>query len=364
MKTILVVAGTRPEIIKVAPLVLSARESFEERLQIKFCATGQHQSMAEEALAIFGITPDVGLEIMRPNQTLNHIAKVVFERLPPVLDSVKPDVVLIQGDTTTAAVSALCAFNMKIPVGHVEAGLRSFDLDAPYPEECNRKLIGCFATYNFCPTESARNNLRNEAVPEEKIYLTGNTIVDAIHRITMNHSLDDLTAIHPLLRQPFVLITAHRRESFGQGFEDLCAAIKECALKHQDVQFVYPVHLNPNVRGPVERILNGLPNLLLLPPVSYLKLLTLQKHCLFILTDSGGIQEEAPSFGKYCIVLRDRTERMESVAMGMSELVGVNKAKIVAAVERMMNERNRSFDTGNPYGDGKASERILEILAH
>jgi len=363
LKTILIVAGTRPEIIKVAPLVLSARELFQNKLQVKLCATGQHQSMAEEALRIFGITPDIELDVMRPNQTLNQIADVVFELLPPVLESIRPDVVVVQGDTTTAAVSAICAFNMKLPVAHVEAGLRTLDLDAPYPEECNRKLIGCFATYNFCPTETARSNLRKESVQEQRLHLTGNTIVDAIRRITAHHALDNLGTIHPGLRSPFVLITAHRRESFGKGFEDLCAAIKECALKHQDVQFVYPVHLNPNVRGPVERILNGLPNVLLLSPVSYLKLLTLQKHCLFILTDSGGIQEEAPSFGKYCIVLRDRTERMESVAMGMSELVGVNKAKIVAATDRLMNEANRTFAAENPYGDGKASERILEILA-
>ena len=318
MKTILIVAGTRPEIIKIAPLVLTAREAFQGRVQIRLCATGQHQSMAEEALAIFGIEPDTGLDIMRPNQTLNHIAQAVFDRLPQVLDSIKPDVMLVQGDTTTAAVSALCAFNKKIPVGHVEAGLRSFDLEAPYPEECNRKLIGCFSMYNFCPTEAARDNLRNEAVPEQRLHVTGNTIVDAIQWIMKSHSLDDLSSVHPSLRQPFVLVTAHRRESFGRGFEDLCAALKACALKYENVQFVYPVHLNANVRGPAERILGAVPTVLLLPPVSYLKLLTLQKHCLFILTDSGGIQEEAPSFGKYCIVLRERTERMESVAMGMS----------------------------------------------
>jgi UDP-N-acetylglucosamine 2-epimerase (non-hydrolysing) len=275
----------------------------------------------------------------------------------------KPDVVFVQGDTTSAAASALCAFNKKIPVGHVEAGLRSFDLDAPYPEECNRRVISCFATYNFCPTRSARENLLSEAIPESRSYLTGNTIVDAMHRIINKNPLEDLHSIHPAIRDPFVLITAHRRESFGPGFENICTAIRECAAKFRDVQFVYPVHLNPNVQRPVQDLLKGLSNVFLLPPVSYLELLTLLKHSQFVLTDSGGIQEEAPTFGKYCIVMRDRTERMESVHMGLSELVGADRHRIVSAIERVMDRAHISFPPENPYGDGKASTRILDIVS-
>ncbi len=358
--TILLIAGTRPEIIKVAPVVLKAREL--GTVTVRLCVTGQHMTMAQEALSIFGIEPDANLEIMKPNQTLNDICQAVFERLPGVLQKFRPDVVMVQGDTTTAAMAALCAFNMKIPVAHIEAGLRSFNLDAPYPEEANRRVISSFARYNFCPTEEARENLRSEHVPEERLFLTGNTVVDALQHIVNNHSLDGVAKVNTELKSPFVLITAHRRESFGGGFENICKAIRTCSEKLPDVSFVYPVHLNPNVQKPVHSLLGGQKNVFLIPPVPYLPLLTLLKNCSVVLTDSGGIQEEAPSFGKYCIVMREVTERTESVRMGVSELVGTNADKIVRAVSRELSEKRTVVGTKNPYGDGKAASRILDAL--
>ncbi|MGD0037057.1 MAG: UDP-N-acetylglucosamine 2-epimerase (non-hydrolyzing) [Bacteroidota bacterium] len=362
MKTILLVAGTRPEIIKTAPVLIEARK--RKDIKVIYCLTGQHKTMAMEALSIFGIEPDDDLQIMRPNQTLNMICESVFTKLPLVIEQVKPDVVMVQGDTTTAAMTALCAFNMKVPVAHIEAGLRTFNLDAPYPEECNRRLIGVVAKYNLCPTALAQKNLRREGVLEEKIYVTGNTVVDALRLIQEKHNLDKLERILPNLKQPFVLITAHRRESFGGGFQNICTAIHECALRYPNFQFIYPVHLNPNVKGPVHEMLGRTSNVMLIPPIPYLEMLTLMKHCEFVLSDSGGIQEEAPSFGRHCIVMREVTERMESVDLGMSELVGTDVTKIISAVQRTI-EGNIKHDLGkNPYGDGHAAEKILDILMH
>ena len=360
MPTTLLIAGTRPEIIKVAPVVLKAREL--GNVEVKLCLTGQHMTMAQEALSIFGIEPDANLKIMKPDQTLNDICQAVFERLPAVLQKFKPDVVMVQGDTTTAAMAALCAFNMKIQVAHIEAGLRSFNLEAPYPEEANRRVISSFARYNFCPTEEAKQNLVNERVPNDRIYVTGNTVVDALQYIARSHPLDGVANVEEDLKTPFVLITAHRRESFGGGFEDICKAIRICSENFPEVSFVYPVHLNPNVQKPVHSLLGGQKNVFLIPPVPYLPLLTLLKNCSVVLTDSGGIQEEAPSFGKYCIVMREVTERMESVRMGVSELVGTNVEKIVGAVSRELSEKRTIVGTKNPYGDGKAASRILEAL--
>ena len=361
MKKLLIVAGTRPEIIKVAPVLLSCERDYGGRLAASFCLTGQHLQMANEAMSIFGLKPERNMEIMRPNQTLNQIAEAIFQRLPGVIGEIKPDVLVVQGDTTTASMAALCAFNMQVPVAHVEAGLRSYDLEAPYPEEMNRKLINSFARFNFAPTAHAKRNLLREAVPEERIVVTGNTIVDALMRIGSTYPLSDLTSVHPQVRPPFVLVTAHRRESFGEGIADICRALRDSALKNTDIQFIYPVHLNPNIKQPVNDLLANLPNVLLIEPLSYLGLLTLLKNCLFVITDSGGIQEEAPSFRKYCIVMRKVTERTESVEEGISELVGTDPAKILAAVEKAV-RRGELSSNENPYGDGKASERILETL--
>ena len=362
MKNLLVVAGTRPEIIKLAPVVLKARDAYKDTFSLSLCLTGQHQSMAREALSIFRIEPDTNLDIMQPGQTLNQIAQAVFERLPAVIDSVLPDVLMVQGDTTTAAMAAFCGFNRNIPVAHVEAGLRSFNLSAPYPEEANRRVINSFARYNFCPTQAARQNLSNEQVSQDRLFVTGNTIVDAVRMIEGRFSLDDPGAVDPRIQTPFILVTAHRRESFGEGFRNLCDAIRRCAEELPGHQFVYPVHLNPNVQAPVYDALSHLPNMVLMKPVPYLQLLTLLKTCLFVLTDSGGIQEEAPSFGKYCIVLRDVTERMESVHLGISELVGMNTQRIVEATTTQVRSPKLVSRQENPYGDGLASDRILQAL--
>jgi UDP-N-acetylglucosamine 2-epimerase (non-hydrolysing) len=360
LKNILVIAGTRPEIIKTVPVVLEARK--RKDINVKYCLTGQHKTMALEALSIFGIQPDADLEIMRPNQTLNDIASSVFEKIPKIFEQLKPDVVMVQGDTTTAAMVSLAAFNMKIPVAHIEAGLRTFNLNAPYPEEANRRLIGVVASYNLCPTEMSRENLRKERAAENTLSVVGNTVVDALELIKSKYPLDDVKKVHPDVQSPFVLITAHRRESFGGGFENICTAIKKCAERFPQHQFIYPVHLNPNVKGPVHELLAGIPNVKLIPPVPYLELLTLLKNCELVLTDSGGIQEEAPSFGKHCIVMREVTERMESVTLKMSELVGTDVKKICAAVQRTIEGKIMYDVRQNPYGDGKASERILDIL--
>jgi UDP-N-acetylglucosamine 2-epimerase (non-hydrolysing) len=360
LKTIVIVAGTRPEIIKTVPVVIEARKRKDTR--VIYCLTGQHKTMAMEALSIFDVKPDDDLQIMHSNQTLNNICESVFARIPAVIEKIKPDVLMVQGDTTTAAMTALCAFNMKIPVAHIEAGLRSFNLEAPYPEECNRRFISVVSKYNLCPTEMAKDNLLQEGVSKETLHVTGNTVVDALRLIQENHNLDNAEKVVPKLKRPFVLITAHRRESFGGGFENICTAIKNIALEYNDYQFIYPVHLNPNVKGPVHDMLGKIDNVILIPPVPYLELLTLLKHCEFVISDSGGIQEEAPSFGKHCIVLREVTERMESVNMGISELVGTDVEKIQNAVKQTIIGKIRHAIGKNPYGDGHASERILEIL--
>ena len=360
MKTILLVAGTRPEIIKTVPVVIEARKRKDSK--VVYCLTGQHKSMALEALSIFGVEPDDDLQIMRPNQTLNNISESVFAKMPSVIERIKPDVIMVQGDTTTAAMTALCAFNMKVPVAHIEAGMRSFNMDAPYPEECNRRLIGVVSKYNFCPTTMALENLRREGASEETLFVTGNTVVDALRLIQEQHDLDRLERIDKDLKKPFVLITAHRRESFGGGFKNICTSIRECALRYPNYQFIYPVHLNPNVKVPVHELLGNISNVKLIPPIPYLEMLTLIKHCEFVISDSGGIQEEAPSFGKHCIVLREVTERVESVNLGMSELVGTDVGKILDAVQRSVAGKIRHDVHQNPYGDGHASEKILDIL--
>ncbi len=269
---------------------------------------------------------------MRPNQTLNTISESVFAKLPAIIDKVKPDVLFVQGDTTTAAMAALTAFNMKVPVGHIEAGLRSYNLDAPYPEELNRKVISCLAKYNFCPTETAKANLIRESVLEHTLYVTGNTAIDAIRFLLEKKSLNSVEQVVPGLKKPYVLVTAHRRESFGDGFRNICEALRKCAETYPHYHFVYPVHLNPNVTGPVHQLLGKISNIHLVAPVPYMEMTTLLKNCDFVLTDSGGVQEEAPSFGKYAIVMRDVTERMESVLLGFSELVGTSTERIIRAV--------------------------------
>jgi UDP-N-acetylglucosamine 2-epimerase (non-hydrolysing) len=364
MKTVCFIAGTRPEIIKVAPVIHKFKTSGAENYKTVFCTTGQHKTMADQALEIFSLVPDYELNIMSENQTLNSISSEIFKLLPPFFENIKPDMVFIQGDTTTAAISGLVAFNLKIPVGHIEAGLRTYNMDAPFPEELNRRIISNFARFNFAPTANAGKALLIENCNPDSIFVTGNTVVDALEFIKLNYKLNDIFHAKFGYQDPFILITAHRRESFGEGFVNICQAISESARKHPEIKFVYPVHLNPNVQKPVNEFLANLENVVLLEPVSYIDLLALLNSCIFCLTDSGGIQEEAPSFNKYTIVLRDYTERMESVEQGLSELVGTSYLKIIASIEERINSGTPSPQNGtvNPFGAGNASESIFNTI--
>lgn len=362
-KKICFIAGTRPEIIKVAPVIKKFNKetcSFD----IVFCITGQHKEMAEQAIKIFDLSPDYNLKIMSKNQTLNSISAKIFEKLPDFFEQVKPDLVFVQGDTTTAAISGLVAFNMHIPVAHIEAGLRTYNLMAPFPEELNRRIISNFSRFNFVPTKLASQALLKENCNPENITITGNTVVDSLEYIKKTNNLNKVFEENYGFNKEFILITAHRRENFGEGFENICKAISSSAIKYPNIEFVYPVHLNPNVREVVNRHLSDIANVKLLEPASYIELLSLIQNCMFCVTDSGGIQEEAPSFGKYTIVLREATERMESVISGHSELVGTNTQKICDAVDQRIDSILSTSDEEftNPFGHGDASEIIYNSI--
>ncbi|MDA0986945.1 MAG: UDP-N-acetylglucosamine 2-epimerase (non-hydrolyzing) [Bacteroidetes bacterium] len=363
MKKILVIAGTRPEIIKLAPIIILAKQNYKNKIKIEFCFTGQHKKMAAVVLKFFNLKPNYILSIMQDSQSIDNIASQVFNKMPKIFESAKPEVVIVQGDTTTAVMSAICAFQNKIPIAHVEAGLRTYNYNSPFPEEFNRKTISTISNYNFCPTIKSKNNLLKEGIIKSKIYLVGNTVVDAIKIIINKNRNLKLTEKNRNIKSPYILITAHRRESFGKEFENICFAIKESALKNPNINFVYPVHLNPNVQKPVKNILEKIKNIILIEPVNYLQLLTLIKNSLFVLTDSGGIQEEAPSFNKFTIVMRKFTERTESIDLGISELVGTDPQKICKAIERQI-QNPFTKKVINPFGDGFASERILKILSN
>ncbi|WP_422527384.1 non-hydrolyzing UDP-N-acetylglucosamine 2-epimerase [Serratia fonticola] len=367
---VLTVFGTRPEAIKMAPLVhaLAQDDAFESRV----CVTAQHREMLDQVLRLFEIVPDYDLNIMKPGQGLSEITCRILEGIKGVLEDFKPDVVLVHGDTTTTMATSLAAFYQRIPVGHVEAGLRTGDLYSPWPEEANRKLTGHLAMYHFSPTENSRQNLLRESLRDDHIFVTGNTVIDALlwvrDRIMHNPELrSSLDQRYPFLdaNKKLILVTGHRRESFGGGFERICSALAEIALQHPDVQVVYPVHLNPNVSEPVNRILKGIDNIILIDPQDYLPFVYLMTRSYLILTDSGGIQEEAPSLGKPVLVMRDTTERPEAVDAGTVQLVGTDVAKIVDAVTRLLTDEGEYHAMSrahNPYGDGHACQRILEAL--
>ncbi|SQI44273.1 UDP-N-acetylglucosamine 2-epimerase [Leminorella richardii] len=354
----------------MAPLVhaLANDKDFES----KVCVTAQHREMLDQVLKLFDIKPDYDLDIMRPGQGLTEITCRILEGLKPVLESFKPDVVLVHGDTTTTLATSLAAFYQRIPVGHVEAGLRTGDLYSPWPEEGNRKLTGHLAMYHFSPTETSKQNLLREAIPDSRIFVTGNTVIDALFwvrdRIHSDTTLrEEMERRYPFLHQnkKIILVTGHRRESFGDGFERICSALAEIARSHPDVQVVYPVHLNPNVREPVKRILSHIDNVTLIEPQDYLPFVYLMDHAYLILTDSGGIQEEAPSLGKPVLVMRNTTERPEAVSAGTVRLVGTNIALILEEVSRLLKDENEYHIMSrahNPYGDGKACQRILDAL--
>lgn len=367
---VLTVFGTRPEAIKMAPLIhaLAQDTFFESRI----CVTAQHREMLDQVLELFGIEPDFDLNIMQPGQGLSEISCRILSGLKPVLEDFRPDLVLVHGDTSTTLMASLAAFYQRIPVGHVEAGLRTGDIYAPWPEEANRTLTGHLAQYHFAPTDSARLNLLKENVPDAAIKVTGNTVIDALFWVR------DLIARDPKLNQPLqaqygflseqrkmILVTGHRRESFGGGFERICSALAAIAQRHPDVQIVYPVHLNPNVSEPVNRILSGIDNIFLIAPQNYLPFVYLMNRAYLILTDSGGIQEEAPSLGKPVLVMRDTTERPEALASGVVRLVGTDATKILNNVSELLTDESAYLamsQAQNPYGDGHASQRILAAI--
>lgn len=379
MKTILLVFGTRPEAIKMAPLVHELKKH-PECFVTKVCVTGQHREMLDQVLKLFEIIPDYDLNIMKPNQDLYDITSRILIGMRDVLNDVNPDVVLVHGDTTTSTAAALAAFYKQIPVGHVEAGLRTGNIYSPWPEEMNRLITGRIATYHFSPTPLSRQNLLKENANDEHIIVTGNTVIDALHWVTTKLSSDvelqdmlqkemqslgyDVTRLNG--ERKLVLITGHRRENFGEGFLNICHAIKNLAEKNPDVDFVYPMHLNPNVRKPVLEILGkGESNVFLIEPLQYLPFVYMMEKSYLILTDSGGVQEEAPGLGKPVLVMRDTTERPEAVDAGTVILVGTDQKKIEDGVTLLLENEDlysKMSQAQNPYGDGHACERIVEFL--
>lgn len=369
---ILFVFGTRPEAIKLAPLVLHMRAR-REAFDVRVCVTAQHRQMLDQVLEVFGIRPNHDLDLMRPGQDLAGLTARVITSLVPVVREVRPDWVLVQGDTTTVWAAALVAFYEGVRVGHVEAGLRTFDKRQPFPEEANRRLCSVLADLHFAPTDEARRNLLAEGVQPEAVAVTGNTVIDALlwmaRRIEQDPPVDvramQAWADEHLGRRAMVLITGHRRESFGEGFENICRAIADLAERYPEVQWVYPVHLNPNVREPVGRILEGRGNIHLLEPQAYGPFVYLMQRSGLILTDSGGVQEEAPSLGKPVLVMRNTTERPEGVAAGCVRLVGNRRERIVEAVSAELDAQAAGAaapPAANPYGDGHACQRIADAI--
>jgi len=373
-RNILVFMGTRPEAVKLAPVVAALRSTKGFRCTV--VATGQHKEMFRQVTETFGFTVDADLDVMRPDQTLAGLTARLMDGIDGWLGSAQPDMALVQGDTTTVLVAALACFYLRIPIGHVEAGLRTGNIWSPFPEEMNRKLATPLVALHFAPTETARDALLREAVPAARISVTGNTVIDALNmevaaqtsdaalRARLNKELSSLVGAD-WAQVPTVLITGHRRENFGEGIEQICKAVATLAERFPDHRFVYPVHLNPNVLVNVNRLLGGLPNVKLIAPQGYRNFVALMAHCRIVLTDSGGIQEEAPSLGKPVLVMRDSTERPEGVAAGTALLTGTNAQAIVWHVTRLLTDRAayRAMATAtNPYGDGHAAERIVERI--
>lgn len=380
MKTVMLVFGTRPEAIKMAPLVKEFQK-YPEDFKTIVCVTGQHRQMLDQVLSIFDIKPDYDLNIMKQGQDLYDVTARVLTGMRDVLKETTPDIVLVHGDTTTSTAAALAAFYQQIPVGHVEAGLRTHNIYSPWPEEMNRQLTGRIATLNFAPTPLSRENLLKEAVADDKIIVTGNTVIDALHMVVGRIGSDD--ALNKELNgnlakagysvdrladgKKLVLITGHRRENFGDGFINMCSAIKTLTEKYPEVDFVYPMHLNPNVRKPIHEVfgedLGNLKNMFFIEPLEYLEFVYLMEKSTIVLTDSGCIQEEAPGLGKPVLVMRDTTERPEALAAGTVKLVGTNYDKIVSEVSELLDDAaayEKMSKSVNPYGDGKACGRIVE----
>lgn len=382
MKSILLVFGTRPEAIKMAPLVKLLQE-YASSLRTIVCVTGQHRSMLDQVLVDFGIVPDFDLDIMKPGQDLYDVTSRVLKGMRDVLERSRPDCVLVHGDTTTSTASALAAFYARIPVGHVEAGLRTHNVMSPWPEEMNRQITGRIASLHFAPTDTARENLIKEGIEDSRIAVTGNTVIDALRLVVDRIASDDALAngLDKMLDDAgydcrrirggrrMVLVTGHRRENFGDGFLSICRALKSLAETHADTDFVYPMHLNPNVRKPIEQVFGhdncGLENMFFIEPLEYLSFVRLMSQAHIVLTDSGGIQEEAPGLGKPVLVMRDTTERPEALCAGTVKLVGTDYARIVSETSRLLDDADAYKEMShavNPYGDGYASERIVQNL--
>ncbi len=371
MKKILIVFGTRPEAIKMAPLVRCAGERFDT----KVCVTAQHREMLDEVLELFEIMPDYDLNIMKEKQDLFDVTYSVLSGIKNVLLKECPDMVLVHGDTTTAMATSLASFYLKIPVAHVEAGLRTYDIYSPFPEEVNRNIIKTVSNIHFSPTESSRQNLIREGVLKDTIHVTGNTVIDALLSVVEDSKKIDFSS-KLLSKMPFlykvnsescriILVTGHRRENFGDGFKSICYALRDIAKYHPEVKIIYPVHLNPNVRKPVNRILSKINNIYLIDPMDYVSFIKLLNVSYIVLTDSGGIQEEAPSLGKPVLVMRSKTERPEAIKSGAVKLVGTDQVKIFEGVHNLLTNSSTYESMSipdNPYGDGMASERICNIL--
>lgn len=384
MRKVLLVFGTRPEAIKMAPLVMELQKQ-KERIETVVCVTGQHREMLDQVLEIFDIKPDYDLNIMKRGQDLYDVTARVLTGMREVLKEINPDIVLVHGDTTTSTAAALAAFYQQIPVGHVEAGLRTHNIYSPWPEEMNRLLTGRLATYHFSPTPLSRNNLIKESINDRNIIVTGNTVIDALYwvvdKIKNNKELDnELESVlskagYDVNRldngKKLVLITGHRRENFGDGFINMCTAIKDLTVKYPNVDFVYPMHLNPNVRKPIHEVfgedLSGLKNMFFIEPLEYLSFVYLMEKSSIVLTDSGGIQEEAPGLGKPVLVMRDTTERPEALNAGTVKLVGTDYNKIVNEVSSLIDDKTayeKMSKAVNPYGDGLACRRIVNALLY
>ena len=373
MKKILLVFGTRPEAIKMAPLVKAFEK--DENIQSRVCVTAQHREMLDQVLEMFDITPDYDLNLMKPGQDLYDITANVLLGLKDVLRDFEPDVVLVHGDTTTTSASSLAAFYEKVKVGHVEAGLRTGDIYSPWPEEANRQITGVLANYHFAPTSTSADNLKRENKDSKNIIVTGNTVIDALFLAIQKIENDTelRTKIETSINSQYkinedkklILVTGHRRENHGQGFINICEALKTIASNNPDVDIVYPVHLNPNVQKPVHEILSDVSNVFLIEPLQYEQFIYMMNKSYFIITDSGGVQEEAPSLGKPVLVMRDTTERPEAVDAGTVKLVGTNKEIIIEEAQKLLydkNEYEKMSKAHNPYGDGEACERIVEFI--
>lgn len=380
-KKILIVFGTRPEAIKMVPLIKEF-EKYKDYFEVRVCVTAQHREMLDQVLQLFDIKPDYDLDIMKVGQDLSDITSRVLMGMGKVLKNDLPDLVLVHGDTTTSMATALAAFYQQIPVGHVEAGLRTYNIYNPWPEEMNRQITGRVATYHFAPTELSRKNLLSEGVRDENIIVTGNTVIDALYMVInkINHDkvLDkELETslkmagydINRLTGKRLVLITGHRRENFGDGFLNICLAIKDLVLKYPEVDFVYPMHLNPNVRKPIQKVFenSALTNMFFIEPLEYISFIYLMEKATIVLTDSGGIQEEAPGLGKPVLVMRNTTERPEALEAGTVKLVGTDYDKIVTGISLLLDNQeyyDKMSKAVNPYGDGRACDRIVKIIKH